>query len=393
MDDRNAQVGWTEAQWNRVREEVLRAWQSVRVAGSFLPVYGSLPPSTQVVPSEVLKPDGTFDERSVAPLLEISLPVTLSRQQVLEEDLEDWYIFNGTYPSFELLKRLGLDGNEVASLRLTAGDVDSLDLRHLGSAAAESANPDDTAMEAELPVWRPSNSYLKDLPKQDWPSLAGFSEPIAELKVRTTGLRRRNPGALGLFEGGEVVSGQGIYHVAARPLSNEGLIDAIVDAMQLLEIDGYVAPYVCVFGRGPFKAAHEPITTSPAALPRDRLEPLLGRELLQASAINVVPQPLQRRNEHWENRGVLLSLAGDAVDLAIAAEATPEFRTIDSQGRFVFSVFERFALRIKDPRAIVPLRFEREDGPGQQGAQPRGRRLLSWLCRLAAGRVASRNHP
>src|SRR4051794_12106767 len=87
MDDRNAQVGWTEAQWNRVREEVLRAWQSVRVAGSFLPVYGSLPPSTQVVPSEVLKLDGTFDERSVAPLLEISLPVTLSRQQVLEEDL------------------------------------------------------------------------------------------------------------------------------------------------------------------------------------------------------------------------------------------------------------------------------------------------------------------
>jgi hypothetical protein len=36
MDDENAQVGWTEAQWNRVREEVLRAWQRVRVAGSFL---------------------------------------------------------------------------------------------------------------------------------------------------------------------------------------------------------------------------------------------------------------------------------------------------------------------------------------------------------------------
>ena len=54
MDNRNAQVGWTEAQWNRVRQEVLRAWQSVRVAGSFLSVYGPLPESTQVVPSEVL---------------------------------------------------------------------------------------------------------------------------------------------------------------------------------------------------------------------------------------------------------------------------------------------------------------------------------------------------
>ena len=119
MDDRNAQVGWTEAQWNRVREEVLEAWQRVRVAGSFLPIYGPLPPSTTVVPSEVLKHDGSVDDRATADLLEIALPVTLSRQQILEEDLssallqfrrratqlgqlEDWYIFNGTYPSIEL---------------------------------------------------------------------------------------------------------------------------------------------------------------------------------------------------------------------------------------------------------------------------------------------------
>src|ERR1700755_2370227 len=120
MDDRNAQVGWTEAQWNRVREEVLEAWQRVRVAGSFLPIYGPLPPSTTVVPSEVLKPDGSVDDRATADLLEIALPVTLSRQQIWEEDLssallqfrrratqlgqlEDWFIFNGTYPSIEPL--------------------------------------------------------------------------------------------------------------------------------------------------------------------------------------------------------------------------------------------------------------------------------------------------
>ena len=62
-----------EAQWNRVREEVLRAWQRVRVAGSFLPVYGPLPPSTQVVPSEIFKSDGTVDDQATAVLLEISL--------------------------------------------------------------------------------------------------------------------------------------------------------------------------------------------------------------------------------------------------------------------------------------------------------------------------------
>ena len=72
-----------------------------------------------VVPSEVLKPDGSVDDEATADLLEIALPVTLSRQQILEEDLssallqfrrratqlgqlEDWFIFNGTYPSIEL---------------------------------------------------------------------------------------------------------------------------------------------------------------------------------------------------------------------------------------------------------------------------------------------------
>src|SRR5664279_4352942 len=87
MDSRNAQVGWTDAQWNRVRQEVLRAWQAARVAGSFLPVYGPLPPSTQVVPSEVLTEDGTVDDHATAVVLEISLPVSLNRQEVLDEDL------------------------------------------------------------------------------------------------------------------------------------------------------------------------------------------------------------------------------------------------------------------------------------------------------------------
>ena len=57
-----------------------------------------------------------------------------------------------------------------------------------------------------------------------------------------------------------------------------------------------------------------------------------------------------RANGEWPSRGLLLSLAGDAVDLAIAAEATPEFRQVDAAGHYIFAVFERFALRIKDPK-------------------------------------------
>ena len=163
MDDRNAQVGWTEAQWNRVREEVLEAWQRVRVAGSFLPIYGPLPPSTTVVPSEVLEPDGSVDDRATADLVEIALPVRLSRQQILEEDLssallqfrrratqlgqlEDWFIFNGTYPS--------IDGFDAAMAPEFAAEEDGLphyrpDLAHLNVPDSQSMGPYEWHPEAD----------------------------------------------------------------------------------------------------------------------------------------------------------------------------------------------------------------------------------------------------
>jgi uncharacterized linocin/CFP29 family protein len=347
MDDRDAQVGWTDAQWNRVREEVRREWQRVRVAGSFLPVYGPLPRSTQVVPSEVLGPDGTTDDQATAPLLEIALPVRLSRQQVREEDLssallqfrrraaqagqlEDWYIFNGTYPPLGIPRPTSSTGKAEASRAGT---------------------------DAEAPAYRPNIPFVNELIAEKWILLRGAPAPIANPETQIAGLRLRNPGALGLMEGAEEDVPD--EHQDGSPLDTKGLMRTVVSAMSSLEEKGYVAPYVCVFGRGPFVAAHGPVGAS-ISYTRDRIEPLVGRELLHASAINIPSRDFddsKPTRDEWENRGVFLSLAGEAIDLAIAVEATPEFRQVDEQGRYVFSVFERFALRIKDPKAIVCLRF------------------------------------
>jgi hypothetical protein len=354
MDARNAQVGWTDAQWNRVREEVLRAWQRVRVAGSFLPVYDAIPPATQVVPSEVLLPNGTVDERSVAPLIEISLPVRLSRQEVLDEDLssallqfrrratqlaqlEDWHIFNGTFP-YE-----NVPGDDVW---IAPGS------------------------------YRPDFDFLNGVDSSD-ERLRGAPDPLTAPMIQVLGLLTRNPGALGLMGGSRRVNQErgrvqpGGYERLSMTLvdqlvqqqgdlGNGGLITTVTSAMSTLENGGYVSPFACVFGRRPFDAAHVPVDTSATFL-RDRLEPLLGRNLMHSSAIDVPPVAIPGyeppRPEEWQRRGVLISLAGDAVDLAMAAEATPEFRQVNGEGRFEFSVFERFALRIKDPNAIVPLRF------------------------------------
>jgi uncharacterized linocin/CFP29 family protein len=342
VDNGADQVGWTEAQWNRIRGEVLRAWQSVRVAGSFLPVYGPLPPSTQVVPSEIIKANGTVDERSIAPLLEISLPVVLSRQQVREEDLssallqfkrraaqlaqlEDWFIFNGAY----------------------AFDYDASSKKLDGSGPWP---------------YRPDYPFLRNIPIADL--LAGAPEPIADHSTQQDGLAMRNPGVLGLIEGprsvdesqprGSRTSSLGLK--ISKPLDFRSLVDATVDAIGQLERNGYVAPYACAYGRRLFRAANEPVGTSVTSA-RDRLEPLIGREILHAGPIGIPPEGYAELAPKWQNRGVLLSLAGDPVDLAMVSDAEPEYRFVDERGRYVFSVFERFALRIKDPLAIVPLTF------------------------------------
>jgi uncharacterized linocin/CFP29 family protein len=340
MDDRNAQVGWSEAQWNRVSEEVLRAWQSVRVAGSVLPVYGPLPPSTQVVPSEKIQPDGSIDERSVAPLLEISLPVKLSRQQVKEDDLsgallqfrrravqlgqlEDWYVFNGTYP-YKL------------------------------------ASPMSAAEFLERP-YRPHYPFLQTLGEELKDVLRGVPQPIGDHELQRRGLLLRNPGALGLIDGAREVdeSGKEIdpWEITGENLEYAGLLNAVVRAISTLEGYGYVAPYACTFGREVYSGAHKPAGPS-TILPRDRLEPLIGREILHASAIDVPPENGEPSEAtKWPRRGLLFSRAGEAVDLVVAVEATAAFQYVDPRGRYVFSVYERFALRIKDPKAIVPLRF------------------------------------
>ena len=149
---------------------------------------------------------------------------------------------------------------------------------------------------------------------------------------------------------------------ASNPDNNKLMQAIIIDAINSLENKGYVAPYVCVFGRKPFQEAFTPINNS-TVLPRDRIEPLIGRELLHASGIDILPyEPKRYVNpttvDEWPRRGVLLSMANEPIDLALAAEATVEFRQVELSGKYVFSVFERFALRIKDVQAIVPLQFE-----------------------------------
>ena len=54
MAQDNSQVSWTDEQWARVNQVIQEEASRARVAASFLPLYGPLPPSTDFVRDEAI---------------------------------------------------------------------------------------------------------------------------------------------------------------------------------------------------------------------------------------------------------------------------------------------------------------------------------------------------
>jgi uncharacterized linocin/CFP29 family protein len=353
MYQQNEQVGWTDAQWNRVRQTVSEEAARGGVAASFLPIYGDLPRSTQVVPSERFDETNlTVDDTATAPLVELQSTITLSQAQVREADLssalqlfrratniltrlQDWTIFNG---------KPELYGNPARAPAALPSPF----------SADGGEEPDWGEYFDGQIVGLTGNTKRVQLSGQvqnaTWPPPPGTPSPAySPLRNRSERMYNRllekNPGALGLFDAA--------YTVVEYPLNPDGLINGVVNAISALEALGHTGPFVCVLGTSAYQEAHRP-QSGQTIFARDRIEPLIGRELLRSSAIDDRPYDSPPPPQD-ATRGLVLSLSGDATDLAVAADAEPEFLLVDANARYTFRVYERFALRVKQPSAIVAL--------------------------------------
>jgi len=367
MHDRNDQVGWTDAQWNRIRQAVSEEAGRARVAGAFLPMYGPLPRSTQVVPSERFDDrSSTVDDTATAPLLEISTQVSLSQAQVQESDLstalqlfrratnvlarlEDWTIFNGRPKLYGEHSRVPLDvtggygvefGEEPDWGEYFHGQV--IDFKRLPPTPDE-ANPYVAYVQpapadgnASPPIGAFSTSDA------DFDHGHGFAW-LGERRERMFNrLLQKNPGGLGLIDAA--------YTHVTFDLTPASLISAVVGAMDQLERDGHVGPFVCVLGSRAFDVAHQ-ATGAPLVFARDRIEPLIGRSLMRSSAVDDRSFDLH----DLKAVGLVLSPSSEALDLAMAVDAEPEFLFVDARARYQFRVRQRFALRLKQPTSVVVL--------------------------------------
>jgi uncharacterized linocin/CFP29 family protein len=136
---------------------------------------------------------------------------------------------------------------------------------------------------------------------------------------------------------------------AARSTYGENTFAKVAQGIAELQSDGHYGPYALVLHSDIYADTHAPLEHT-LIMPADRIRPLVEKGFYGTGTL---PQ----------KRGVLLSLGGNTMDLTVTYDAAPEFlsyaRGNDGGGAmYSLQVRERFALRLKDKKAVRRLEFQ-----------------------------------
>jgi uncharacterized linocin/CFP29 family protein len=282
------QVPWTDEQWALVTQTVQKEASRARVAATFLPLFGPLPPDTDFVRADKLKykkSPGTdssepermwVDDKRTLPLSTLQVKVWLRGAQMADPNLTS---------ALQMFRRAA---NVLARLE------DAIVFR--GQQATDQGPPA-SAMSGINQIW-------------------GVSGGSA-----TRGLLPPSP---------------------VLPIGLE-LVQQVTDRIGLLESKGHLGPFAVVLGEALFADAQKP---SPSfVLPSDRIIPFLGGG------------PLLRSSTLPKNLGVVVTLGGSPIDLVVATDLSVSFLQVTTDPYFVFRVYEKIVLRIKEKGAIELLQI------------------------------------
>lgn len=128
---------------------------------------------------------------------------------------------------------------------------------------------------------------------------------------------------------------------------------AVASAYSRLQDDGHYGPYSLVLPTVPFADTRRPLANT-LIMPADRILPLVEGRFYGTGTLPEEPNLV----------GVLVSIGGNSLDIVIGRDATTAFVQEDNEGMYRFRVFERFALRDKDPTSRILLDFARTNGSG-----------------------------
>ena len=123
----------------------------------------------------------------------------------------------------------------------------------------------------------------------------------------------------------------------------ENTFTGVAAAYATLQDKRHYGPYALVMSANEFADAYAPLPST-LIMPADRIKPLTGAGFY---GTGTVPP----------RTGLMTSTGGKSLDLAVSMHASTTFVRVADDETYLFRVYHRFVLRVKDPTAVVLLRF------------------------------------
>jgi len=325
MTQNDPQVPWTDEQWARVNQVIQEEASRARVAATFLPLYGPLPGDTDFVRAEIIQEDKApirIGDRDTIQLATLVVKVYVRGAQMADPEMR----------------------SVLALFRRAANVLGRLEdaVVFNGQIGRDQGPPNG----APPPGWEVHGGQY----------------------------------SLGLLEAAQ-------SNVVVLPESSD-LVVPVSQAVGQLEGLGYFGPFAVVLDQKFFTAVQNP--AAGLVLPQDRIIPFLGGgPLLRSSALpssSSAPPPngsggpaagkagpsrrasRQRSDTSTDivdmtiplsdikaGSGVVVALGGAPVELVVARDVSLQFLQLTQEPQYLFRVYEKMALRIKSPKAIVAL--------------------------------------
>jgi uncharacterized linocin/CFP29 family protein len=304
------EVDWPEAIWKETNDAALAEVGKVRVAQKVFPTTHNENHPVQI-PDELINFQNlSIQEGQTKPFVELFATFTLTSTQVMQEPEQK----TGRTLARMAAKTLGL----------------AEDTYFFQSSALGARNPGPpNAQPAANPVLPANTQFANWRLENDLGLLAAANPPNQNVSDPT-----------------RVTPPLEVARAPANPNNAQwgnNTFARVAEAITLLVGKAQAAPYALILPTQPYADSFIPPSADSLVTTADRIKPLVEGGFYTSS---VLPQ----------NEGLLVALAGDPVHLFVGREASTEF-VVRQGNNYVFRVVERVQYVIRDPRALVLLRF------------------------------------
>jgi len=314
MNPGQDKLDWSQPIWDNINKAVADEAKRTKIAAQFLPPHVTDEGDRTIASDQVnarTVPLLTVDEVATTPLIEIWVEFALTKQQYDKEE----HLMTAVTLAINAVNKLSR-AEDILIFQGNGGLSDDLFQTQTVSLRAAKPNPKTGKVEVDFNIV----GLLPNTPNDQVISV----EPT-EVAIDLSQNRY----------------GENTYGAVARGYS-------------ILQRTHYGRDAL-VLPTSPFADTWAPLKTT-LIMPADRIKGLVGERFYSTSTL---PNQFTDSNQKPTTpKGLLVALDGNTMDLVMGMDPTTSFTQIDREGQYRFRVSERFALRLKDPQAVVRLEFQ-----------------------------------